>query len=202
MQNPIPVFGKAWWPGGRTRQRARRSGSPSTNETASIPAPTARAAASFDPGRNPGVGVDHSAACRLRTRRPCRRYSAECTRASSSLVASRTRPSWSCREIAGALEMTQDRLQPLGPLRVAGRDPVVEHPAIGEKTRRSSFLPAFSAADRGNSMKSNHSRAGRAHGQHGGPESRPRGFHVKRTEPHGRAVSAGFPRFARQAADH
>ena len=49
-------------PAAGPEQRARRSLPPMTNETASMQAPAASRAARFDPGQEPGVGVEHAAA--------------------------------------------------------------------------------------------------------------------------------------------
>src|SRR5574341_1518193 len=49
MQNPMAWFASAWWPGGRTAQKARRSSLLGHRATASITAPAAWRAASNVP---------------------------------------------------------------------------------------------------------------------------------------------------------
>ena len=77
--------------------------------------------------------------------------------------------------------MAQDRLQTLGPLGVSGRNPMVEHPAIGEKTdsHRSSGRSRFARRMvSSHSLRSNHNRAAQVHNTTCG--NRTQAFHVKR----------------------
>ena len=86
------------------------------------------------------------------------------------MVASADREPAQAGEISGALEMTEDRLQPLRPLGVAGRNPMLDHPAIREQTDGHRVLPGGTVpgqlhATDGISMSSNHSRIDALRGQ-------------------------------------
>src|SRR6266852_4836791 len=51
-QKPMARSGSAWWPGGRTAQKALSASPPTTASTAAQTAPTARSAASPERGDN------------------------------------------------------------------------------------------------------------------------------------------------------
>ena len=125
----------AWWPGGRTAQKALRASPAMTRSTALTAAPAARRAAVSEPGERK-VSASSAAKPRAGTRAcSAARWRPGWARRSCGVLGERRLDPDEAGELLGA-ERGEDRLQPLDPLGVPRRVEVAEAVGMGEERRR------------------------------------------------------------------
>ena len=148
-QKPMGSVWVAWWPGGRTTQKAASASPRSRRSTASRPEPAASRAASHEPGKAAVSSSIHPPPLATNRSRP-RTSSGRWTRASSSKVAGRGSAHTTVARHRRRTHAGQHRVEPLRPLGMPAPRPVfhARRRALHQHGHRRRRLPPASAAGR------------------------------------------------------